>query len=91
MPKRKAVEPNAMPEDLASLGPIVKEFVTRMKNLENEEQLLRESKKELIEEYSDRLDVKTLKLALKMMDIRDKVEHKHYFDLFVEVLEKEEV
>jgi uncharacterized protein (UPF0335 family) len=91
MPKRSKKQnedvANEMPENIGDLKPIVDEFVSRMKNLENEEQLLKESKKELIEEYSTKLDTKTLKMALRVVDVKSKVQHKHYFDLFLRVLE----
>jgi uncharacterized protein (UPF0335 family) len=90
MSKRKEndYDPDSMPENLSELRPIVMEFVDRMRNLENEEQELREQKKELVDEYSNKLDTKTLKLALRLIDIKKKVQHKHYFDLFTEILER---
>jgi len=78
---------NEMPENLNDLRPIVMEFVKRMRTLENEEVTLREAKKDLVEEFSAKLDTKTLKLALRLVDLKSKVAHKHYFDLFLEVLE----
>ena len=92
MPRRSQhSEPDAMPDNFNDLKPIVSEFVSRMRTLENEEQLLRESKKELVEEYSEKLDTKTLKLALRLVDIKKKVTQKHYFDLFLEILERDDV
>lgn len=82
----KKEEPNNMPENLDDLKPIVSEFIERYKRLENEAQELKEQQKELIEEFSDKLDTKTLKLAMKEVELRAKVERKHYFDLFVHVL-----
>jgi uncharacterized protein (UPF0335 family) len=79
-------EPNSMPENINDLKPIVTEFIDRYKRLENEEQELKLQKKELVEEYADKLDTKTLKLAMKEVELRAKVERKHYFDLFVHVL-----
>lgn len=79
-----------MPENLGDLQPIVRQFVDRMKTLEHEEVTLREAKKDLVEEFSQKLDTKTLKLALRFMDLKKKVQHKHHFDLFVELLERDE-
>ena len=84
--KKQAVEPDEMPENLSELKPIVNEFVDRMRTLENEEVTLREAKKELVDEYATKLDTKTLKLALRLVDLKKKVQHKHYFDLFLEIL-----
>lgn len=93
MPKRFKQEesgPDEMPENLSDLKPIVKQFVDRMRTLEHEETTLREAKKDLVEEYSSKLDTKTLKLALRLMDLKKKVQHKHYFDMFVDILERDE-
>lgn len=87
---QNADEANEMPEDLNSLKPIVNEFVGRMRTLENEEATLREAKKDLVDEFSQKLDTKTLKLALRLVDIKKKVQHKHYFDLFLQALGEEE-
>ena len=89
--KNTEVEPDEMPENLNELAPIVTEFVNRMRTLENEEVTLRESKKDLVDEYATKLDTKTLKLALRLVDIKKKVQHKHYFDLFLEILSKDEL
>ena len=92
MPKRFAQDsgPDEMPENLNDLQPIVKQFVDRMRTLEHEETTIREAKKDLVEEYSSKLDTKTLKLALRLMDLKKKVQHKHYFDMFVDILERDE-
>lgn len=82
--------PDEMPENLNELKPIVNEFVDKMRTLENEEATLREAKKDLVDEYATKLDTKTLKLALRLVDLKKKVQHKHYFDLFLEILERDE-
>ncbi len=84
--KGASEQPNNMPENLNDLKPIVSEFIDRYRRLENEEVELREQKKQLVDEFSDKLDTKTLKLAMKEVELRSKVERKHYFDLFVHVL-----
>jgi uncharacterized protein (UPF0335 family) len=89
MGRKQHTEPDEMPENLSELKPIVNEFVNRMRTLENEETTLREAKKELVEEYTTKLDTKTLKLALRLVDLKKKVQHKHYFDLFLEILDPE--
>lgn len=89
MGRKQQVEPDEMPENLSELKPIVNEFVDRMRALENEEVTLREAKKELVEEYATKLDTKTLKLALRLVDLKKKVQHKHYFDLFLAIIDPE--
>ena len=41
---------------------------------------------ELIEEYSEKLDMKTLGAALKVAKIQSEVVHRDTFDLFLEAL-----
>lgn len=76
------------PASITELQPLVEEFVKRLKTIENEIKLLNDDKKQLVEEFSDRLDVKTLKAAMRVVEVREKVGHKDTFDSFVEVLEK---
>jgi uncharacterized protein (UPF0335 family) len=89
MPKRnKSSEAERQPTDLNELGKLVNEFVDRFSNVENEIELLKEDQKNLIEEYSDKLDIKTLRQALRAANIKKKVDHKDTFDAFVDILEK---
>ena len=60
-----------------------------MSVIENEVQVLNEQKRELMDEYKEKIDTKTLKLAIKMVDIEKKVAHKDTFDLFLEILQEE--
>lgn len=81
--------PDAMPSSITELRPVVEEFTNRLRVLEHEIETLNEQKKELVEEYSDRLDTKTLKLALRAVALKDKVQHKDTFDTFVTILTDE--
>lgn len=93
MPKRRAANYNVdlmQPDELNQLKTLVKEFMTRTQNLENEIQLLNDDKKDLIEEFSTKLDMKTLNAALRVLKIKAGVEHKDTFDLFVETLTEEQ-
>lgn len=76
------------PDSLTDLQPIVEEFVKRLKTIELEEEVLKEEKKDLLEEFKQKLDTKTLNLAIRMMKLREKVQHKHTFDVFTEILSK---
>jgi uncharacterized protein (UPF0335 family) len=78
------------PDEIGALTALVSEFVDRFKNIENEITLLKESQKELLEEYSDRLDVKTLQAAMRTVKIKKKVSYKDTFDTFVDILEEKE-
>jgi uncharacterized protein (UPF0335 family) len=75
------------PDETNDLKALAKEFIDRMTVIDNEIQTLKDDKKELIEEYKDKLDIKTLNAALKVIKIQNSVEHKDTFDTFVEVLQ----
>lgn len=70
------------------LEPVVKEFVNRLTALEHEEEELRTTKAELVEEFKTKLDVKTLGLVMRMNKLREKVHNKYSFDVFTEILNK---
>lgn len=89
MPKSKNVDTGeAMPGSITELQPIVEEFVNELKRVKNEQELLREQEKELLEKFSDRLPMKTLKAAMKVVAVKEKVDKKDTFDMLVEVLER---
>lgn len=74
------------PDEVNALRALVKEFMTRVSNVDNEIELLKSDRKELIEEYAEKLDTKTLKAALQVLKIQQGVQHKDAYDLFMEVL-----
>jgi uncharacterized protein (UPF0335 family) len=91
MRRKKAADEDvapAQPVSITELEPVVNEFVEKLKRIEHEEETLREMKKELVEEYADKLDTKMLKLALRVSAIKEKAEHKDTFDTFCEILER---
>ena len=79
---------NSQPMSITELQPIVEEFMKKLSTIKQEQETLKEDEKALLEEYSDRLDIKTLKLAMRSVDLIAKVERKETFDLFVETLER---
>ena len=79
-----------MPASITELQPIIEEFVGRLKVIENEISLLGEDKKALLEEYTGKLDIKTLKQAMRAVELKKKVSRKDTFDTFVEVLDRME-
>jgi hypothetical protein len=79
---------NLQPMSITELQPIVEEFMKKLSTIKQEQETLKEDEKALLEEYSDRLDIKTLKLAMRSVDLIAKVERKETFDLFVETLER---
>lgn len=74
------------PDEINALRATVKEFMDRVSNVDNEMEALKEDRKNLIEEYSDRLDMKTLQAALKVLKIQQGVQFKDTYDLFIEAL-----
>lgn len=74
------------PDELNTLRETVKEFVKKIEAVDAEIDLLKGDRKEIIEEFSEKLDMKTLTAALKVIKIQSEVEHKDTFDLFIESL-----
>lgn len=83
-PDRSVAE--LQPDELNALKLVVKEFINRMGNIDNEIELLKQDRKALVEEFSDKLDVKTLNSALKVVKIQNEVQHRDAFDVFMETL-----
>jgi uncharacterized protein (UPF0335 family) len=77
------------PTEINALKTLVKEFMGKIEAIDNEMELLKEDRKEIIEDYSQKLDYKTLQAALRVMKIQQGVEHKDTYDLFMEVLERD--
>lgn len=79
---------DSMPSSLTELEPLVRDFIEKLKSVKNEQELLKADEKALMEEYKDKLDIKTLKAAMRVVAVKSKVEHKDSFDNLVEVLER---
>ena len=78
------------PDEINALRSLVKEFITKIESIDTEIELLKSDRKEVIEEYSDKLDMKTLQAALRVVKIQQGVEHKDAYDLFMEALERQD-
>lgn len=74
------------PDEVGALRNLVKEFITKIEAIDNEIELLKGDRKEVIEEYTDKLDMKTLQAALRVLKIQQNVAHKDTYDLFIEAL-----
>ena len=75
-----------MPDELNALKALVKEFIGKVEGIDNEIELLKQDRKEIIEEYSEKLDMKTLQTALRVIKLQNSVVHKDAYDLFLEAL-----
>ncbi len=69
---------------------VVEEFIDRFKNLENEMAEIKESQKELIAEFKEKIDMKTMKKAMSFVKLKKTVDRKETFDEMVEILEEKE-
>lgn len=78
---------DTQPTSVTDLEPLVKEFMDKLKRIDSEIELLTLDRKELFEEYKEKIDMKTLRQAIRVAAIREKVERKDTFDTFVHLLE----
>lgn len=74
------------PDELNELKKVVREYLERSQNIDNEIAGLRESKKDLKDEFESRLDIKTLEQVVKVLQIEESVAHKGNYDSFQEIL-----
>ena len=74
------------PDEIGALRELVKEFSEKIENVDNEIELLKQDRKDIIESYSEKLDMKTLNAALRVIKIQKGVEHKDTYELFIETL-----
>jgi hypothetical protein len=79
---------DSMPAGITELEPLIRDFIEKLKRIKNEQELLKQDEKDLLEEYAEKLDMKTLKAAMRVVAVREKVERKDTFDTLVEVLER---
>lgn len=79
------------PNEKKDVEKTLREFLTRLENIHQEIAGLKEAEKDLWTEFSDRLDAKTLKAALRVLKIEASVDHKNTFDTFYEVLKSDYV
>ena len=79
------------PDELKELGSIVEEFTGKLAYIENEMETLKGDRKELIEEYKEKLDMKTLTAAMKIVKVKRATEPKHTLDQFLDILETQDL
>jgi len=65
----------------------VRELVEKITQIDNEIKLLQEDRKEVLEDYKDKLDLKAFKAALRIVKLRENVDGTE-LDNILEVLEK---
>ena len=74
------------PDELSLVKDLVAEFVKRACTIDSEIECLKEDRKDLVKEFKEKLDMKTLTAALRVVKIQNAVGAKDTFDMFVEVL-----
>ena len=52
---------------------VATEFIERLTSIENEQKLLAEDRKTLIEEFKDKMDVKAMMAAIRIVKIKSKL------------------
>lgn len=65
----------------------VRELVEKITQIDNEIKLLQEDRKEILDDYKDKLDLKAFKAALRIVKLRENVDNAE-LDNILEVLEK---
>ena len=71
----------------AELAEELETFVKRLRQIESELEDLKNAKKDLIEDYKEKLDTKTLNTVLRVLKAESKVEHKDTYDQYKNTLE----
>lgn len=79
-----------MPTELGEIKKLVTEFMERYENIEHELSLLKDDQKQLIEDFSDRLHMKTMKQAIRTVKIKKKVEQLETYEALVDILDERE-
>lgn len=62
-------------------------FIKKYEYLETEMHTLREAQKELCDDFKEKLDLKTLRAAMRVVKIKKGVIHRDTFDVFVAALD----
>lgn len=74
------------PDEINAVRDLVKAFMTRMESIDSEIETLKGDRKELIDEYKEKLDMKTLQIALRVLKLQNAVQRRDAYDLFIEAL-----
>jgi uncharacterized protein (UPF0335 family) len=89
MAKKNLTEKNVaemQPDEIKALKALVEEFVEKIETIDTEIATLKEDRKGVIDEYKEKLDMKTLQTALRVIKLQNSVQRKDAYDLFIEAL-----
>jgi len=76
------------PDETGALKETIAEFVKRLTALDNELAELKESRKDLLDEFRKKLDMKTMMVALRIVKLESNIEHKSTYDTFKDILDE---
>lgn len=79
------------PDELGELTKVVEEFTRRLGVIDQEIDVLKSDRKELVEEFKEKLDMKTLSAAMRIVKVKRAAEHKHTLDTFLEIIESKDL
>jgi len=67
---------------------VVCELVEKISQIDNEIKLLQTDRKEVIDDYKDKLDIKAFKAAMRIVKLRESVDDKTELDNILLVLDE---
>ena len=68
---------------------VVCELVEKISQIDNEIKLLQTDRKEVIDDYKDKLDIKAFKAAMRIVKLRESVDDKTELDNILLVLDED--
>jgi uncharacterized protein (UPF0335 family) len=88
MPRKTYNLAELQPDELNELKDLVRDYFKRLKHIEGEMSDLREAKSDLMEEFKNKLDLRTLNIVMRIIKAEDSVQHRDTFDLYREATEE---
>lgn len=89
--KNVSTDGQAQPDELNELAGIVEEFTRRLATVDAQIEGLKEDRKDLVSEYKEKLDMKTLNAAMRIVKTKRAAEHKHTLDQFLTIIEERDL
>ncbi len=86
-----SIDGQAQPDELNELAKIVEEFTSRLATVDAQIEGLKEDRKDLVSEYKEKLDMKTLNAAMRIVKTKRATEHKHTLDQFLDIIEERDL
>lgn len=77
------------PDEVNELKKLVQEFVKKIETVDQEIETLKTDRKEIMEEYGTKLDLKVLTAVLRILKIESTIAHRDTYDLFISTLKSD--